>query len=190
MHPETRNIASYMKDFGLHVLGRAVVDAAFSEVTKPFAHPLAVVHAAHGAEIVLKARIAQEHPLLVFENLPKSGSAPGDLTITELLNQGRTIRYEDLPEILWAATGYRVAKTKEFLEFGRLRNQIMHFVVPDGELSDATLRYSFEVIEPVVMEFWKESLVDYAEEWDDVIHSDGYLNERLAGLGIKLRPRA
>lgn len=186
MHPDTRNIAGYMKEFGLHILGRAIIDSTFSEITKPFAHPLAVVHAAHGTEIILKARIAQEHPLLIFENLPKSGSTPGDLTITELLNQGRTIRYEDLPEMLWATTGHRLAKTKEFLEFGRLRNQIMHFAVPDGELADATLRFCFEVIEPVVQEFWEESLVGYAAEWDDAIHSDGYLSDRLAALGIKL----
>jgi len=186
MHPDTRNIAGYMKDFGLHILGRAVADATFSETMKPFAHPLAVVHAAHGAEIILKARIAQEHPLLVFENLPKSGITAGDLTIAELLNHGRTIRYEDLPESLWATTGHRLAKSKEFLEFGRLRNQIMHFAVPDAKLAEATLRFCFEVIEPVVQDFWKESLVGYAEEWDDVIHSDGYLSEQLARLGIEL----
>jgi len=90
MHPDTRNIAGSMKDFGLHILGRAIVDATFNEMMKPFAHPLAIVHAAHGAEIVLKARIAQEHPLLIFENLPKSRSTQGDLTITELLDCGRT----------------------------------------------------------------------------------------------------
>lgn len=167
-------------------MGRAIVDATFNERLKPFAHPLAIVHAAHGAEIVLKARIAQEHPLLVFENLPKSASTAGNLTIIELLDQGRTIRYEDLPETLWATTGYRLSKAKEFLEFRRLRNQIMHFAVPDGELADATLRFCFEVIEPLAQEFWKESLVDYAEAWDDAIHSDGYLRERLIGLGIKL----
>lgn len=52
-----------MKEFDLRILGRAVVDATFSAMTKPFAHPLAVVHAAHGAAIILKARIGQDHPL-------------------------------------------------------------------------------------------------------------------------------
>lgn len=188
MHPDTHKMADYMKGFGLHILGRAVFDATFNEMMKPFAHPLAIVHAAHGAEIVLKARIAQEHPLLIFDSLPKSGSTQGNLTITELLNHGRTIEYADLPETVWAATGYRMAKTKEFREFGLLRNQIMHCAVPDGELSDATLRFCFEVIEPAIRDFWKDSLVGYAEEWDWEIFSEGYLSERLAGLGIKLPP--
>lgn len=103
-----------------------------------------------------------------------------------MLNQGRTIRYEDWPEMLWATSGYSLAKAKEFLDFGPLRNQIMRFAVPGGELADAALRFCFGVIEPVVQDFWKESLVDFAEERDDAIHSDGSLSERLTGLGIKL----
>ena len=65
MHPDTREVAAHMKELGLTVLGRAIHDSTFSETMRPFAHGLAVVHAAHGAEIVLKARIAQEHPLLL-----------------------------------------------------------------------------------------------------------------------------
>ena len=48
-----------MREFGPCVLGRAIYDSTFSEMTRPFAHALAVVHAAHGAEIVLKARVAE-----------------------------------------------------------------------------------------------------------------------------------
>ena len=177
-----------MRYFGLHVLGRAVFDATFAEIQKPFAHSLSVVHAAHGAEIILKARIAQEHPLLIFYKLPKTSSTEGLLTITELLDYGQTIRYEELPETLWAATGFRMPKANEFLQFGRLRNQIMHCSVPEGELADKTLRFCFEVIEPMVREFWTESLVRYAEGWDDAIESDGYLREKLAELGIQLPP--
>lgn len=184
MHPETRNIAKYMKDFGLHILGRAVYDSTFSELLKPYAHALSIVHAAHGAEIILKARIAQEHPLLIFEHLPNSMSTQSSLTIAELLRMGRTIRYEELPELLWASTGYRLTSSKSFLEFGRLRNQIMHCAVPEGELSESALRFCFEVVEPIVRDFWQESLVSYAEQWDDAICSDGYLEERLSELGI------
>ena len=64
----------------------------------------------------------------------------------------------------------------------------MHCAVPAGELDDATLRFCFEVIEPAIRDFWKDSLVGYAEEWDEEIFSEGYLSERLAGLGMKLPP--
>ncbi len=186
MHPDTRLVAEHMKQFGMAILGRAIFDATFNEMMKPFAHALAVVHAAHGAEVLMKARIAQEHPLLIFDALPRASTVQGELSVAELLTIGRTLRYEDIPEKLWAATGFRLPNVKEFLEFGRLRNQIMHFAVPDRELSDHVLRFAFRVIEPVVREFWATSLVAYAEQWDDVIHADGYLAERLERLGISL----
>jgi hypothetical protein len=36
---------------------------------------LSVLQAAHAAELLIKARIAEEHPLLIFENLPKASSS-------------------------------------------------------------------------------------------------------------------
>jgi hypothetical protein len=53
MNPETKQVSQHMKEFGLHILGRAIYDATFSEMTRPFAHMLSVVHAAHGAEILI-----------------------------------------------------------------------------------------------------------------------------------------
>jgi len=189
MHPETSEVAGHMQQFGLSVLGRAVYDTTFSEMMRPWAHALAVGHAAHGAEIILKARIAQEHPLLVFEQLPKSNRAPGLLTVAELFEYGRTVAYNELPERLWASTGIRLSKTREFIEFGKLRNKIIHFAVPETDLAGETLRFVFEVMEPAVQEFWKESIVPFAEEWDEVIASEGYLSEQLDRLGITIGPR-
>jgi len=179
MHPDTRKVAEHMKKFGLCILGRAIYDSTFSEMTRPFAHALAVVHAAHGAEITLKARIAEEHPLLMFAKLPKPSTTFGDLTIAELFEHGRSHDYHDLPNLLWAATGYRLSKFNEFQRFGDLRNQIVHFAVPDVDLSVEALRFCIEVMEPILDDFWKASAIPMAEEWDEVIVSDGHLQEQL-----------
>jgi hypothetical protein len=187
-HPDTRQVAEHMMDFGLTVLVRAAYDATFSERGRPFVHALAVGQAAHGAEIVVKARIAEEHPLLVFDRLPKSTNTSGHLTLVELFQYGRTIQYQDLPERLWAATGIRMADTEAFQKFGRLRNQIIHLAVLNRELSTETLKFLFEVMEPVVQDFWDESIVPRAEEWDDVIVTDGYLREQLVKIGIAITP--
>lgn len=48
-----------MREFGLAILGRAVYDLTFSEMMAPFKHSMAVGLAAQGAEISIKARIAQ-----------------------------------------------------------------------------------------------------------------------------------
>jgi hypothetical protein len=186
MHPDTRQVAEHMREFGLSILGRAIYDATFSEMTAPFSHALAIVHAAHGAEIVLKARIVEEHPLLVFSRLPALSSTSGSLTVSELFEYGRSYDYSDLPNVLWAATGHRLQRLEEFQAFGKLRNQIMHFAVPEINLAGEALKFCIEVMEPVVYSFWQESCIPYAEQWDGVIVEDGYLEERLVEEGIEI----
>ena len=179
MHSETSQVAEHMHEFGCCTLGRAVVDVVFSEMMKPYAHASAVTLAAHAAEVIVKARIVQEHPLLVFDTLPKSTTTSDMLSVRELFEYGKTINYSDLPERLWASTGYRMKDTKKFLDFGRLRNTIMHFAVPKRDTATETLRFAFEVIEPMLQDFWDDSVIPYAEMWDDVVASEGYLKEQL-----------
>lgn len=188
MHPDTREVADHIREFGLTNLGRAAYQCTFSEMGAPYAHAMAVVHAAQGGELVIKARIAQEHPLLIFSTLPKSGSTTGLLSIKELFENGRTIQYNDLPEALWATTGIRIAKFEQYQQFGKYRNMIMHFGVPDEEWSEPTLKFLFEVMEPLVQDFWKSSILPYADEWDEVTVSEGYLEGQLIEHGIEITP--
>ncbi|MFY7886356.1 MAG: hypothetical protein ACOVOV_16080 [Dolichospermum sp.] len=189
MNPETIYIAEYMKEFGFHILGRAIYDATFSEMMRPFAHILSVVQAAHGAEMIIKARIAEEHPLLIFKEFPKSNKTDGLLSIKELFEYGKTIMYSDLPEVLWATTGYRMREVERFRSFGNLRNSLVHFA-PRNDIDAATetLKFSFEVLDPIVRDFWDESFVGYCEEWDEVIIGEGYLRQQLERLGIEVHP--
>lgn len=189
MHPDTANVAVHMRDFGLCVIGRAVHDAVYSERGRPYSHAMAAGHAAHGAEILVKARIAQEHPLLIFNGLPTSRTAKDMLTIQELFEHGQPAAFVELPELLWAATGYRMANPKRFLDFGRLRDRIIHFAVPELDAAGDVLRFIFDVVEPMVADFWSESIVTYAEEWDEGVVSDGYLEEQLKAANITITPR-
>ena len=189
MNPETKQVSQHMKEFGLHILGRAIYDATFSEMTRPFAHMLSVVHAAHGAEILIKARIAEEHPLLIFKSYPKSNTTKDVLSIKELFKYGRTLMYSELPEVLWATTGYRIKELDRYQKFGALRNTIVHFSAdPDCEVSTETLKFALEVLDYIVQDFWGESLIYYSQEWDDAIISDGYLQKQIEQLNIQVHP--
>lgn len=136
---------------------------AFMEALQQDANPiLCVVHAAHAAEILLKARIAQEHPLLIFSKLPKADPHKSSLTLTDLLESGRTLSYEELPDQLWATTGIKIERVQQYREFGRLRNQIVHFSMANAEILDIlTIRYSLEVLDPLVEGFWGRSVIDF-----------------------------
>jgi hypothetical protein len=178
-----------MQEFGLAVLGRSAYDVTFSEMMRPFVHTMAVGHAANGAEIIIKARIAQEHPLLLFTSLPKSVNAPDRLTIKELFEYGRTVQYNELPELLWATTGIRIERVEQYHKFGKLRNAITHFAVPHEEdLHTPTVKFLFEVAEPLVQSFWRRSIMPFASAWDEVTVSDGYLEEQLKQCGVKITP--
>jgi hypothetical protein len=55
---------------------------------------LSVLQATHTAELLIKAHIAEEHPLLIFEQLPRSTQAAGNqLDLDDLCRQRRTIHW-------------------------------------------------------------------------------------------------
>lgn len=127
---------------------------------------LSVLQAAHAAEILIKARIAEEHPLLIFETLPKP-QANGEtlLTFPQLAEKGRTYQFSDLPDRLWAATGIAIPNIEIFKSFGRLRNTIQHFAPPEGiDLSQETVEFIFNVIDPFIYNCWGLCAIDYNED--------------------------
>jgi hypothetical protein len=143
---------------------------------------MCVVHAAHAAEILLKARIAQEHPLLIFSKLPKSDSSKDSLTLIDLLESGRTLSYEELPDQLWATTGIKIERIKQYREFGRLRNQIIHLSTSNsGNLDVLTVLYSLELLDPLVEGFWGKSVIYFIKEdplySEDALVSSGFFED-------------
>jgi len=81
-------------------------------------------------------------------------------------------------------TGYQIKDVQRFKEFGKLRNMIMHFAVPDADNSGETLKFAFEVVYSMLQDFWNDSVIPYAEIWDDVIVAEGYLQEQIKVNGI------
>lgn len=188
MHPDLRGISEDMKQFALAVLSRAAYDLTFSTNMHPYASAMAIGEAGQGAELAIKARIAEEHPLLLFATLPKSKSASGMLTVDELLEHGRTVQFSELPELLWATTGFRMERVEQFQHFGLLRNACVHFALPpSGNWHSETLRFLFEVVDPIVQHFWKESIANHSLHWDEVM-LDGFLEDQLAQAGIEITP--
>ncbi len=68
----------------------------------------------------------------------------------------------------------RKEKHKEFVS---LRNQIMHFKIPEKELSLKTLEFICKVVQPVVCNFQKINLLEYARIYDEEIEE--YIFEQI-----------
>lgn len=153
-----------------------------------------VVHAAHAAEILLKARIAQEDLRLIFYKLPKSSSSKDTFTLIELLEEGRTLSYQQLPDKLEDTTGIKIPQRQQYSEFGRLRDQIMHFgIAKDEALDKLTLSYSLEVLDPLVESFWGRSVIDFIKNdpspgYTDILYS-GMLEDSIIKQGFFIDQR-
>lgn len=177
-------LIAHMKDFGLHMLAKGLVNATFSEILNPYSHAMAIVHIGHGTELLIKARIAEEHPLLIFSTIPKSTtSIDTKLGILDLLDKGQSIMYSELPERLWATTGYKIKNINLFNDFGKVRNQIVHLAVPSVDLSDLALKFGYGLIETMVNDWWDETLLEYAINYDDAYLE--YVFEQLDRLKIE-----
>lgn len=165
-----------MLELGLAALSHAVRHSAYVDYEANSRwEDLSVLQAAHAAEILFKSRIAQEHPLLIFDTFPKTSDA---LLTTELLfEKGRTIDWSDIPNTLWATTGIQISNLDIFKKFGALRNGIQHFgVVPKGiDLSLETLKFIFSVVDPFINKCWGVYAVDCDEDYDSSEHLPGIL---------------
>jgi hypothetical protein len=166
MNPELRGVWENMRELGMGALQHALRLACYFDPQNPSWPALSVLSAAHAAELLVKARICQEHPLLIFETVPKArdGSA---LDFALIAAEGRTFQYSDLPARFWAATGKRIPNENAYKDFGRLRNVVQHFAEPDEDLSYRSRKFVFDVIDPFIGEHWDLYAIDYNEENGD-----------------------
>lgn len=170
MNKEFDGVWEHMRSLGLAALAHANRHAAYFDPANCHWSDLSVLQAAHAAEIIIKARIAQEHPLLIFEEFPKFSSCENsELTLRNLFEKGQTIQWHELPTRLWAATGIKIPNQNEFVKFGKLRNGIQHFVsapIDSDDMSRITLQFVFDVIDPFINECWGLFAIDYDEDYD------------------------
>lgn len=172
MNQDLKNTYKHMRELGLAALAHANWHANYLSFENHMWSQLSVLQAAHAAEILIKARIAQEHPLLIFETLPKSSkNQAGKLDFLHLVEGAKTIQYSELPDRLWATTGIKIKSLEIFKQFGNLRNCIQHFANPVGkDCSVETIKFIYDVIDPFINECWQLYAVDYNEDTEQYLY--------------------
>jgi hypothetical protein len=159
-----RAVHKHMLGLGLGALAHANWHANYHSMENEWWSELSVLQAAHAAEILIKAKIAQQHPLLIFEHLPKPPPTKTKLTLEHLLQQGRTYQYSELPDRLWATTGIKIPNLQLYKSFGFLRNTIQHFASPHDDASKKAIEFIYGVIDPFINQCWGLFAVDYNED--------------------------
>lgn len=182
MEKELKGVHRHMLSLGLGALTHANWHANYYSPDNEYWGELSVIQAAHAAEILIKARIAQEHPLLIFEQLPKpEGNGDALLNLEHLIQNGRTFQFKDLPHRLWATTGAILPNLNLYQSFGRLRNAIQHFTVPNEDVSLRAIEFIYGVIDPFINQCWGLCAVDFNEDHEPYV----YLVAGLIRRGIK-----
>jgi len=180
------SIVDHMKFYSCSILGKCLYESTFSDMMRPFIHTLSLIEAAQGAELMLKSIIARTDFRYIFRNPETIPLEIDDSNIEDLFNKGRTVGYFELPNLLEKTTGYSLRKLEFYLEFGVLRNGLVHFMSPSKEYSDITLRFILEVLDPIAWDFWNETFIEESVIWDDVIISEGYLLDAIERKNIQL----
>ncbi len=172
MNKNLSDIYKHMLELGKAALAHANWHANYVSPENPMWPQLSVLQAAHAAEIFMKARIAQEHPLLIFDQIPKSTQIKEDyLDFEHLLEKAKTIQYSDLPERLWSVTGMKVEHLDVYKQFGLLRNSIQHFASPKkSDCEERTKEFIFKVIDPFINECWGLCAVDFNEDTEPYVY--------------------
>ena len=165
-----KSIPDDMRELGLAALSHA---NRIEPQTDKWAE-LSILQVAHAMEILIKARIAEEHPLLVFDKLPKptknnTNEIIDELTISKLSEKGHTIEWSSLLDTLWAVNNVKSIDFTEFNKFGNIRNCIQHFGIPpaDSSVSHLTsLQFIYNVIDPFINECWGLFAIDYCQDYN------------------------
>lgn len=155
---ELKRVPQQLFELGTHALTHALkLSCCSPRGGSSFEEELSILQAAHASEILMKACIANAaHPLLIFENFPSSQNVQEDwLRFEELSSDGRTISLRELPERLWATTGFEIDDKAAFQDFRGLRNSIQHFgVPPDCNAATQTVEFIFPRMDNLLDHFW------------------------------------
>lgn len=172
MDIEIESVSQNILELGLGALAHANRHAAYYDENDKW-EELSVLQAAHAAELLVKARIAQEHPLLIFVDFP-SVSNQETLSLSKLAEDGKTIGWSDLPKVFKPITGCDFIQEDCFKKFGKLRNSLQHLGVFSKRLTTSpsleTLKFIYSFIDPFINAHWNLCAIDFDEDMDSYEH--------------------
>jgi len=184
MHTILQQIPDRILTNAVGALTQANTHAVYFDPGNEHWEQMGVLHAALAGELFLKAIIAKEHPLLIFRDLYHLDQPQNvDISLDEIIENGRTYNFEHLPRLLWVATGERIADPDSFEKLRKARNSIQHFCLPDGiDLRALSLQFLYNNIDPLIQKHFGIYSIEYHE--DHGISYD-YVVRCLIGHGLR-----
>lgn len=166
MHAALEAIPSRIFRLAEGALAQANTHAVYADPGRDYWDFISIINAAHAGELFIKAVIAQEHPLLIFRDLfLLDDKYSDDLNLEDLIQRGKTYELNNLPQVLWAATGYRIKEIECFERLRNARNAIQHFCDPTTiNLRSLSLEFIYKIIDPLVARCFDICAIEYHED--------------------------
>ncbi len=170
MHDSLKCLPARILQLATDALTRANTDAVYFDPGMEHRQSLAPLAAAHAGELLLKALIAGEHPLLLFKNIGEN-TTNDEINLDWLLKNGRTHDFSRLPSVLWAASGILIPDIVSFRRIAGLRNQVQHFVDDrDADVQFECLNFIYSNLDPMLYNhFGLFACRFHEDEFDDYI---------------------
>jgi hypothetical protein len=166
MHPALEAIPSRIFRLAEGALAQANTHAVYADPGKEYWDFISVINAGHAGELFIKAVIANEHPLLIFRDLfILDDNSSSSLNIEDLIRRGKTYDLNNLPQVLWATTSYRIKEIECFERLRKARNAIQHFCDPEKiDLRSLSLEFIYKIIDPLVAHYFGICAIEYHED--------------------------
>lgn len=158
-----------MITIGLALLARSVAEVTLENRDSDFSITLAFLDSMSAAELLIRARI--------LEVEVEKNEAVSELRVNELVYGSSRLSFSRLPQELEKTSGYSLNKLQVYLEMTHLRSLVFTEWLSPEKLVKPTLCFAFEVIEPMLIDFWEEIILLHVPEYDFEIdqHIEEYL---------------
>lgn len=143
-------ISDNLLELGVGVLAKAQRNTLYGDTDVQVDESVwGVLQATQAGELIIKAAIAKQHPLLILSSIPKTNMVCGDrLSIRDVVENSKPVEYSELPEKLWAATGFKIPDLNAYNSFGRFRNSIHYFGALERDIRKETVNFIIKSLTP------------------------------------------
>ncbi|MGK7944075.1 MAG: hypothetical protein AB4058_06370 [Microcystaceae cyanobacterium] len=142
---------------GMKKLGKAVAEVTLDDLNSQISIPLAFLDSISAAELLIRGRILEIEERENVEDLRK---------IELLHGYSARMAFPRLPEMLQKSIGYTLKKLDVYRQTVHLRTLLFTENVSSTQLIESTLRFAFEVIEPMMIECWSQIILLHLPEYN------------------------
>jgi hypothetical protein len=160
-------LAQNMFLLGIKKLATSITSLAIAEARSDYesaAIPLAFLDSIYSSELIIRASILKAE---ITNNLSELGEdRVSEIRQVELIAGSARVSFLELPQELVRVTGKSIQNSDVYYEISHLRRILFSEGLLATQLIEPTLRFTFESIEPLIIDMWGDIILLHIPETD------------------------